>query len=64
MTNDHLIMRNGDQLFVDFVNLTDSGIQFRIKSEAELLTIPLHRVRSLTSRMGELIYPKHIRQKQ
>ena len=42
----------------------NSGIQFRIKSEAELLTIPLHRVRSLTSRMGELIYPKHIRQKQ
>ncbi len=64
MTNDHLIMRNGDQLFVDFVNLTDSGIQFRIKSAADLLTIPLHRVRSLTSRMGELIYPKHIRQKQ
>ena len=62
-TEDHLIMRNGDQLFVDFVNLTDSGIQFRLKSEKELLTMPLHRVRSLTSRMGDVIYPKHIHQK-
>ena len=62
-TEDHLIMRNGDQLFVDFVNLTDSGIQFRLKSEEELLTMPLHRVRSLTSRMGDVIYPKHIHQK-
>ena len=60
---DHLIMRNGDQLFVDFVNLTDSGIQFRIKSEKDLLTIPFHRVQSLTSRMGDVIYPKHIHQK-
>ncbi len=62
-TEDHLIMRNGDQLFVDFIKLTDSGIQFRLKSEKELLTIPLHRVRSLTSRMGDVIYPKHIHQK-
>ena len=62
-TEDHLIMRNGDQLFVDFVNLTDSGIQFRLKSEEELLTMPFHRVRSLTSRMGDVIYPKHIHQK-
>ena len=60
---DHLIMRNGDQFFVDFVNLTDNGIQFRIKSETELLTMPIHRVRSLTSRMGDVIYPKHIHQK-
>ena len=63
MMQDHLIMRNGDQLFVDFVNMTESGIQFRIKSEQELLTIPLHKVQSLTSRMGDVIYPKHIHQK-
>ena len=62
-TWDHLIMRNGDQLFVDFVNITDSGIQFRINTEKELLTMPFHRVRSLTSRMGDVIYPKHIHQK-
>ena len=63
MMQDHLIMRNGDQLFVDFVNMTESGIQFRIKSEQELLTMPLHKVQSLTSRMGDVIYPKHIHQK-
>jgi hypothetical protein len=43
---------------IDFVELTDNGVQFRLESEEDILTIPIHRVRSLTSRMGDVIYPK------
>ena len=57
---DILVLVNGDQLFVDYFNVSDNGIQFRMEEEDELLTLPLHRVRSLTSRMGDVIYPKPI----
>ena len=61
---DILILVNGDQLFVDYFNVSDNGIQFRMEEEDELLTLPLHRVRSLTSRMGDVIYPKPIQYKR
>ena len=59
-TWDQLIMVTGDRLSVDFVNLTESGLQFRMDGENDILTIPFHRVRSLTSRVGDVIYPKPI----
>ena len=64
-TWDQLIMVTGDRLSVDFVNMTDNGIKFRMESERDILTIPFHRVRSLTSRVGDVIYPKpiHIKSK-
>ena len=64
-TWDELIMVTGDRLSVDFVNMTDNGIKFRMESERDILTIPFHRVRSLTSRVGDVIYPKpiHIKSK-
>ncbi len=58
---DLLLMRNGDQLMVDFINVDENGIQFRMEGESDILTIPLHRVRTLTSRMGDVIYPNPIR---
>ena len=61
---DILVLVNGDQLFVDYFNVSDNGIQFRMEEEDELLTLPLHRVRSLTSRMGDVIYPKPIQYKR
>ena len=61
---DVLVLVNGDQLFVDYFNVSDNGIQFRMEDEDELLTLPLHRVRSLTSRMGDVIYPKPIQYKR
>ena len=61
---DVLVLVNGDQLFVDYFNVSDNGIQFRMEEEDELLTLPLHRVRSLTSRMGDVIYPKPIQYKR
>ena len=39
-------------------------IQFRMENEEELLTLPLHRVRTLTSRMGDVIYRKPIQYKR
>ena len=53
-----------EQLFVDYFNVSDNGIQFRMEDEDELLTLPLHRVRTLTSRMGDVIYPKPIKYKR
>lgn len=57
---DELILVNGDRLMIDFVVLNENGIKFRLESEQEILTLPIHRVRTLTSRMGNVIYPKSI----
>ena len=43
---------------IDFVNMNENGIRFRLKGEGELLTIPITRVKTLTSRSGDVIYPK------
>ena len=61
---DVLLLVNGDQLFVDYFSVSENGIQFRMDDEDDLLTLPLHRVRSLTSKMGDVIYPKPIHVKK
>ena len=55
---DQLVLKNGDLLMIDFVSISDNGIKFRLKGEGEFLTIPIDRVKSLTSRLGDVIYPK------
>jgi uncharacterized protein YkuJ len=57
---DELITVKGDRIMIDFVDLTDSGIKFRMDGEMDVMTIPFYRVRTLTSRMGDVIYPKPI----
>ena len=57
---DELTLVNGERLFIDFFDVSESGIKFRMEGEDEILTLPLHRVRSLTSRTGDVIYPKPI----
>jgi len=57
---DELILVNGDMLFVDFVEISTNGLKFRMEKEEDVLTLPIHRVRTLTSRMGDVIYPKPI----
>ena len=57
---DQLMMVNGERLMVDFIMVSKNGIQFRMQQEDDILTLPFHRVRSLTSRMGDVIYPKPI----
>jgi hypothetical protein len=57
---DELVLVNGERLFVDFIEITSNGLKFRMEQENDLLTLPIHRVRTLTSRMGDVIYPKPI----
>jgi len=55
---DELILVNGERILVDFIDISDNGIKFRMDQENDLLTMPIHRVRTLRSRMGDVIYPK------
>ena len=61
---DELLLINGERLLIDFIDISDNGVRFRIQQEADILTLPKHRVRSLTSRMGDVIYPKPIHLKR
>ena len=61
---DELILVNGDRLLIDFVDLSENGLKFRVDQENDILTLPIHRVRTLTSRMGDVIYPKPIHLKR
>ncbi len=58
---DELILKNGDRLMIDFINMNENGIRFRLKGEGEFLTIPITRVKTLTSRLGDVIYPERSR---
>ena len=61
---DELILVNGERLLIDFVDLSENGLQFRMEQENDILTLPIHRVRTLTSRMGDVIYPRPIHLKR
>ena len=58
--NDQLILKSGQTYHIDYVGTNQNGIQFRLKDSDGLLTIPFDNVRSLTSRMGDVIYPEAI----
>ena len=58
--NDQLILKSGQAYKIDYVGTNQNGIQFRLKDSDGLLTIPFDNVRSLTSRMGDVIYPEAI----
>ena len=57
---DQLVLKSGQSLEVDFVGTNQNGIQFRLSNNDGLLTVPFDNVRSLTSRMGDVIYPEAI----
>ena len=57
---DQLVLKSGQSLEVDFVGTNQNGIQFRLTNKDGLLTVPFNNVRSLTSRMGDVIYPEAI----
>ena len=58
--NDQLVLKTGQALEIDYVGTNQNGIQFRLNDSDVLLTIPFDNVRSLTSRMGDVIYPEAI----
>ena len=57
---DQLVLKTGQSLDIDFVGTNQNGIQFRLNDNDGLLTVPFNNVRSLTSRMGDVIYPEAI----
>lgn len=57
---DQLVLKTGQSLDIDFVGTNQNGIQFRLNDNDGLLTVPFSNVRSLTSRMGDVIYPEAI----
>ena len=57
---DQLVLKSGQSFEVDFIGANTNGIQFRLLDNNGLLTIPFDNVRSLTSRMGDVIYPEAI----
>ena len=57
---DQLVLKTGQSLDIDFVGTNQNGIQFRLNDSDGLLTVPFSNVRSLTSRMGDVIYPEAI----
>ena len=59
-TFDLLVLKTGQSLDIDFVGTNQNGIQFRLNDNDGLLTVPFSNVRSLTSRMGDVIYPEAI----
>ena len=58
--NDQLVLKTGQALEVDYIGTNQNGIQFRLGDSEGLLTVPFDNVRSLTSRMGDVIYPEAI----
>ena len=50
------MLKSGQHLDIDYVGSNKNGIQFNLIDNQGLLTIPFNRVRSLTSRMGDVIY--------
>ena len=58
--NDQLVLKTGQALEIDYIGTNQNGIQFRLNDSDGLLTIPFDNVRSLTSRMGDVIYPEAI----
>ena len=57
---DQLVLKTGQSLEVDFVGTNQNGIQIRLNENDGILTVPFSNVRSLTSRMGDVIYPEAI----
>jgi hypothetical protein len=55
---DRLELKSGELYLIEFITIDEHGIRFRMPDDEEVLTIPLSRVRSLTSRWGDRLYPQ------
>jgi hypothetical protein len=54
---DLMILTNNDSLMVEVIELGQQRITFKIVGESYQLTIPKFRVKSITSKYGERIFP-------
>ena len=57
---DQLVLKTGQSLDIDFVGTNQNGIQFRLNNNDGLFSVPFSNGRSLTDRMGDVIYPDAI----
>ncbi len=55
---DRLVLKNGEEYQVEFISIEEGGIRFKMNNSDEILTIPLDRVRSVTNKWGERVYPQ------
>ena len=54
---DLMILTNNDSLMVEVIELGQQRITFKIVGQSDQLTIPKFRVKSITSKYGERIFP-------
>ena len=54
---DLMILTNNDSLMVEIIELGQQKVTFKIIGESDQLTMPKIRVKSITSKYGERIFP-------
>lgn len=54
---DLMILTNTDSLMIDLININSNQVIFKIIGDTNSLTMPVFRVKSITSKYGERIYP-------
>ena len=52
-----MILTNTDSLMIDLVNINSNRVTFKVIGDTSSLTMPIFRVKSITSKYGERIYP-------
>ena len=55
--HDHMLLTNGDSLMVEVIELGQQRVIFKIIGNSDQLTMPIYRVKSITSKYGERIFP-------
>jgi hypothetical protein len=55
--HDHMLLTNGDSLMVEIIELGQQRVIFKIIGNSDQLTMPIYRVKSITSKYGERIFP-------
>ena len=54
---DLMVLTNTDSLMIDLLNINSKQVIFKIIGDTSALTMPIFRVKSITSKYGERIYP-------
>ena len=55
--HDLMLLTNGDSLMVEVLDLGKQRVTFKIIGNSDQLTMPTYRVKSITSKYGERIFP-------
>ena len=55
--HDLMLLTNGDSLMIEVIDLGKQRVTFKIIGNSDQLTMPIYRVKSITSKYGERIFP-------